>query len=191
MKIGITGNMGSGKSICADILSNLYGFTIIDADKIGKDITLKNEKVKEELVSQFSEDIIEDDLVNKEKLVRVLFSDSQRNIKILNNIVHPILLDEIERRVSDSGKIVLDAALLFQWHIEDLFDFTVSVYSPKELRIKRIMDRMGLSYDEVLGRMSAQDYTYRLLSKSDYVVENSGTLVDLEFQIRHIIEDIK
>ncbi|MBC7189712.1 XTP/dITP diphosphatase, partial [Candidatus Aerophobetes bacterium] len=109
--IGLTGNMGCGKSTVANFFEK-WGFKVIRADQVGH-LLLDEEKVKEELVRVFGEDILNKDKVSRKDLRRKVCG-SEEKITLLNNILHPLIKEKIWQEIKDEKIAVIEAALIFE-----------------------------------------------------------------------------
>jgi dephospho-CoA kinase len=182
--IGLTGNIASGKSTVGKILLE-HGFPVIEADRIGWKI-LEREEVKKEITASIG-DCIEKDKIERKRLGRLVFSDKGL-LRKLNSIVHPPLIDELQREIehTKNSVIVLNAALLFEWGIEGWCDVIILVMTDRESRIKRLMES-NLTKEEAIQRIDSQipDETKR--NRCDYVIENTSTLENLTEKVLAII----
>lgn len=181
--VGLTGNTGSGKSIVTRVLKE-RGAEIIDADLLGHKL-LKNEEVKSRLVNTFGRDIIDDNgEINRETLSRIVFADDDKLIQ-LNRIIHPELIKLIYKRIEEltenkEGLIVVDAALIPEWNIEDEFDILVTVSSPLEKRIERVMEKFDISKEFAMKRIGSQMAEEEREKMADIVIHNDNSIKDLE-----------
>lgn len=187
MVIGITGGIGSGKSSFVQLLA-ARGAKVIDADKVGHQV-VEGEGVRRELVRAFGEEIVDEcGKLNRSKLGEKAFS-SQENLKLLNDIVHPPLFEELKHQIKEAvevGKghiVAVDAALLFEWGELELFDCIVVIEASQEIRQQRVMARSGLSALQVQQRMAAQLSSGEKVARADVVVDNNGNLETLERQV--------
>jgi len=185
--IAIAGNIASGKSEVEKILKQ-KGFKTIEADLIGWEI-LNNKKVKQKLTSIFG-DILTDGKINRKKLGRIVFSDSEK-LNQLDTIVHPMLLRKLKKYINNSQEkiVVVVAALIFEWGIEDWFDKIVLVVSLKRKRIERLL-RNGLSREEANNRIQSQIDDKKVKEKSDFIIENNGTISELTKKTLKIIKSV-
>ena len=156
MVIGLTGKSCAGKDEVAKILSS-FGFVIIDEDKLGH-IALKENKQK--LVDAFSDIILTDGEVDRKKLSKLVFSNKE-NLKKLESISHPWMIEEtkrIEKEESKKGNIVvINAAILFRLGLDKISDEIVYVDAPLSLRAERAMLRNGTKKEDFLKREENQE----------------------------------
>ena len=198
--VGITGGIGSGKSLLAEMFKK-FGAFVIDADKIGKEVLEKDKKVFIEILKHFGENVLENDKkIDRKKLAEVVFTNHER-LKELNSIIHPPMIRLIEKRMRNEFKlnrspmVVVDAALIFEAKVENRFDYIINLYSDFENQIKRLSTRDGMSVEEIKKRMKSQISTEVKKSKSHYNIENNGTVEDLKkcgnTIFNKILEDFK
>ncbi len=149
--------MGSGKSTCANYMGRLLGAEIIDADGVAKQLMQKEPEIRWMLVKSFGEHIFDKQEISFFSLGKKVFSEEE-NLLRLNAIVHPFLVDrlwEMVRNVKEKP-VILDAALISYWRIEQLFDILIWVHSCEELRVKRLEKKTKLPPEEIRTRMHLQ-----------------------------------
>ncbi|HHV97237.1 MAG TPA: dephospho-CoA kinase [Clostridiaceae bacterium] len=183
--IGVTGGIGSGKSTVARILRDL-GAKIIDADKIAREVTAKGEPALAELVDYFGQEILDKDgELNRKYLANIVFNDKKK-LEKLNEITHKYIIKKIINKVNklkEEGKhdlIVLDVPIPVEHGFLDIAEEVWVVKSDKETRIRRIMERSKISYEEALKRIEAQISDDEYFKIATLIIENNGTLEELE-----------
>lgn len=179
MVIGVTGCPGSGKSILASVIAE-QGWILVDADDLGREVVENDSSILSELVQAFGQDIIDSDSnLNRHLVARRAFADSEKN-QVLNDIVHPALIDRLKSRINElqaeKAHVVVDCALIFEWEIESLFDVVVCVQAHEHIRRERIIKRDGRSSDEVDGIFSAQLSESEKVHRADIVLANNGSI---------------
>ena len=178
--IGLTGGIGTGKSEVARLLGE-RGAVVLKADDLAREIVAPGTDVHRALVAAFGASVVAaDGSLDRRRLAGLAFA-SDRALARLNEIVHPPLvqaliarIEEVERE-RDRGVLVVEAALLAEWDVLDLFDMVLVVRAPLEARLARL-ERGGRSRDDALARMRAQLPEARLLEAADAVIENDGAL---------------
>ncbi|WP_099371117.1 dephospho-CoA kinase [Sphingobacterium sp. 1.A.5] len=173
LKIGITGGIGVGKSVVTRIFKVL-GIPTYDADKEAKDIMVKNDAVRNSLISTFgSETYLEDGSLNREWLSSRVFSNSEE-LKKLNAIVHPAVIRDGEDWAAAQTSLysVKEAALLFESGSYKSLDFNILVSSPLEVRIERVMERDRVDREEVLRRIGKQMPEKEKEELCDFIIYN-------------------
>lgn len=177
MKIfGLTGKTGAGKSTIAEKLSKL-GFCVIDGDKIARSITEKGKPALKELANEFGCDIIESDgSLNRKLLASRAFNDKESTAK-LNAITHPIIKAEFEKEIRKAetegfSYAAIDAAALLESSCKDLCEKIIVVTAPEEIRLRRILERDGITTEQALVRMNAQFPDEYYNEKADILIRN-------------------
>ncbi|CEJ72537.1 dephospho-CoA kinase [[Clostridium] sordellii] len=192
--IGLTGNIGCGKSSLSKILKD-NSLDIIDADIISREI-MSNNKLLEEVFQVFGEDVKDKDgTLNRKKLASIVFSDDKRLIA-LNDITHPAIKNEIKRRIKDienKGRniVIVDAALLIEGKFLDLIDKLIVITCDEKEQLNRVMDRDNSNMDEALNRISSQMSQDEKVKFGDYIIDNSGSLEELNYKANKLITYIK
>ena len=155
-RIGITGGIGAGKSLVAEIIKAM-GYPVYNSDERAKELTDSNPKIKEGLIHLFGEEIYQNDTLNKFALAQAIFSDESLREKV-NALIHPIVREDFNlwALAQNNSLVFNESAILFETGSFKNFDAIILVYAPKELRIKRIMKRDNCSENEVLKRMNSQ-----------------------------------
>lgn len=155
-RIGITGGIGAGKSLVAEIIKAM-GYPVYNSDERAKELTESNPKIKEGLIHLFGEEIYQNDTLNKFALAQAIFSDESLREKV-NALIHPIVREDFNlwTLAQNNSLVFNESAILFETRSFKNFDAIILVYAPKELRIKRIMKRDNCSENEVLKRMNSQ-----------------------------------
>ena len=179
MIVGITGSIGSGKSLVASELARL-GAYVIDLDVIARELVESGMPAVAEIRDEFGPEFIQEQgTLNRMALGRLVFSDPEA-LRRLNKIMFPKLVEASKERLDElSGQcdlVVVDAAILYQAGLDKLVDKVIAVTAEKEIRIARIVKRDKLSYEEALVRVSGQGELDEIAGLSaDLVINNSGT----------------
>jgi dephospho-CoA kinase len=193
--IAVTGGIGSGQSTVCDRLQTL-GCRVIDVDKKAKQIIIRDQTLKKELKSVFGNDIFhKDGSLNRKLLASLAFQSDVKTMQ-LNKLVHPRMVAEIVEEMETARfsqkypLIVVDAALVYELSIEQMFDAVIVVFTHMDKRIQRVMKRDGLNREEILSRVYRQIPLEEKKQWADFVVDNNGTIDDLKFQIDKIFGDL-
>ena len=191
MLVGISGKMGSGKSTVAELFRG-WGARVITADEIGWFI-LEEPEVKRALVKEFGKEILDaEGRVDRKSLGSKAFTSSDR-LHALNEIVHPPLLarlrQECESASADTGLVVVDAALIAEWEVEDWFDKVIVLVCPEECKLRRLA-RSGMDREDAEERLKHQIPDEERIKIGDYVIDNSGTAEELRVRAREVYESI-
>lgn len=188
--IGVTGPIGSGKSTVSGILHDEWKARVIDADQIAREVVRKGEKALSEMVDYFGPEILNEkgELI-RSKLAEMVFGNEEK-VKVLNAITHKhimeCLLNRLEQAKSEAwpeGVIVVDVPLPVKHGFLDTVDEVWVVYADPETRIGRVMERSGLSRQEVIARMNSQMSDEEYLKLADKVILNNGSKEKLKEQI--------
>jgi dephospho-CoA kinase len=171
-KIGLTGNIGSGKSLVCSLLER-FSVPVYYADDEAKKI-LDSKEVQAVLKNHFGAKIFSGNWVNRQVLASIVFQ-SRKELEFLNNTIHPRLKEDIKRWFDKQEKCtyaVVEAAILFENSFENLFDKIVFVSAPKSIRLDRVLKRDKVKREDVLNRMKNQWAEEDKIKLSDYVIYN-------------------
>lgn len=185
LKIGITGGIGSGKSLACRYLEEL-GYKVIYADKIAKELYASNKALLKKLAAEFGKSILSSDgTLNRINARKVIFSN-KKNIKRVNSIVHPFVFREMDRIVAGIKDriIFFEAAIMFESGSYKRMNYVVLIYADKETRIKRIINRDGVKRRDVLKLMKLQLDEREKLKRADFVIKNNSTAAELKKKIK-------
>jgi len=182
--IGVTGGIGSGKSLFTRELGRLGAYTI-DADKIARVLIEHNKTIRRQIKESFGSEMFDkEDNVKRRKLGKLVFSNPVL-LKQLNTIIQESLITEINRHIKNFRKkyknsiIVVDMAIIFEAGAESIFDYIVIVDAPLDMRIKWLKKDRGWTEKEIKDRISSQMDTEKKIEKSDFVINNNGSVKDL------------
>ncbi len=152
-RIGLTGNIGSGKSTVAKMLAE-KGAVIIDADTLAKEAT-RDKPILEAIAQKLSPELLQEGQLDRKKTAELIFNNPEAR-QILNSIIHPWVRAKSAERIAELSAsehppemIVQDIPLLFESGLENNFDAVIVVYAPLEQRIDRVMSRSNLSEEEI------------------------------------------
>ncbi len=189
--VGLTGGMGCGQTTVAKFFEK-WGARVVNADLIAKQVVDEDEEVKRELEKAFGKRIFyRNRKLNRKLLARIVFEDESKTRR-LNRIVHPRMVSRIIEKIEqarETGRypiIAIDAALLYELNLEHMFDAMIVVSSKMQNRIKRIQERDRLSEREIIHRIQRQLPIEDKMKWADFVIENNGTLQDLERRSRAV-----
>jgi len=188
--VGVTGGIGAGKSTVAHLFEEL-GAEVIHVDDLAHEFLSSGTDVHEELVRVFGADILgPDGEIERSKLAEKSFRDEE-SVEKLNSIVHPRLLKKLRSiieaaRKREDGVLIVDAALLFEWKMEDLFDVTIDVEAEKEVRLRRASERMSSDSESLRRRIRAQLSTEERKSRAGIIIDNDGEKKELRKKINEI-----
>ena len=188
MYIGVTGQIGSGKTTAAKIFAS-FGAVVIDADTIGREVVDRSVPLRKKLARQFGGEILTPSgKLSRKRLARLAFADEAAKQR-LNRLVHPFLLKELRRQMKELAKrhnvVVIDAALLLDWELDRQMDVVLVVHASEETRLKRLAAR-GISKEDALARQKAQVPFSEYRKRADYVVFNNSTVGKLQAKLQRL-----
>lgn len=172
LKIGLTGGIGSGKTTVANIFKVL-GIPVFDADAAAKDLMENNAELKEKLLAHFGPSVFEDNKLNRKWLANIVFNDSYQ-LNILNAMVHPMTLKTAEEWfvLQHAPYAIKEAALIFEAGAGAGLDYVIGIVAPQHIRIQRVMQRDGISRNEVIARIDKQVSDTIKMKLCDFVIVN-------------------
>ncbi|MFV8391967.1 dephospho-CoA kinase [Flavobacterium sp. LB2P6] len=172
--IGLTGGIGSGKTTIANYFKS-FGIPVYIADDEARKIMQSGEIISAIKVV-FGDTVFEKENLNREELARIVFNSPEK-LEKLNNIVHPAVKKHFEQWILQHKNVpyvIYEAAILFESGSYKNCDFIITVTSPVDLRIQRVMERDKTTRELVLKRINAQWTDEQRISKSDFVIENTA-----------------
>jgi dephospho-CoA kinase len=195
--IGLTGNIATGKSLVARMLSD-WGAHVIDADALVHELQRKGTPVWAGIVGEFGEEILRaDGEIDRAKLSALVFSDPEV-LHRLESIVHPAVGAEIEQQLSglqppasDFRVVVIEAIKLIEAGLHERCNVLWVVTSRPEVQLERLMRTRGLSEADARVRIAAQPPQSEKAALADVLIENNGTVEDLRAQVLHHWEQIR
>ena len=194
MIYGLTGGIGSGKTTVAAILRD-KGFTVLDADEIGREVTAKGEPLLRLLVNEFGIDIIREDGTLDRKLVADKAFGDKRKLNRLNELVQTaILVRAVEKfhklSLSDYNKVMFfDVPLLFEAGWDRYMQQIWLVTAPEDVRIQRVEIRDGLTEEEIRERIRNQMSEEEKMERADVIIQNDEGMAKLMAQVEKAIAE--
>lgn len=186
--------MGGGKSTVAQMLQELGGAVVIDADAITRQLQMPGGTAYADIVRAFGPEIVAPDgTIDRARLGSLVFGDGDK-LKLLNSIVHPkVRAEELRLLGENQGKplVVLMVPLLFENKMQGLADKTLVVTVDEQTRRRRLRERDGMSDEKIARRLAAQMPDAEKAKLADYVVDNSGTLSETREQVLKVLQDIR
>ena len=193
--LGLTGGIATGKST-ADKFFEEKNIPIVDCAEIAHNIMNVNKPAWKDIKEVFGEKYLnEDQTINRKKLGKLVFNDPTK-MKILNEITHPRIFQEMESQIAQYKSegyslIIVDAPVLFESHSEKYYDKTLVISLPQDLQIKRLMARNNLTKEEALSRINSQMSLKEKEARATYVIENTGSVEDLYKKLNELLTKIK
>ena len=185
LQIGVTGGIGSGKSLVCNIFQSL-GIPVYEADQKAKELTITNKEVRNKIIESFGEISYQNNVLNKDFLAKQVFNNIGK-LKILNSIIHPAVakdFDTWKSQFNDKSYILKEAAILFESGSYQSCDKIILVDAPEAIRIKRVIQRDKTSKQEVKQRMKNQWSSEKKAGLSNFIIDNSES----EALIPHVMQ---
>jgi len=177
--VGITGGIGTGKGLATEFFRN-RGAAIIDADEIARELMQPGSQILADIVAEFGRCMLrEDGSLDRRRLARRVFGDP-RAVRKLNEITHPPIKDEIQRRIEKlrreqtTGVAFLVAPLLLEAGLGGTVDHLLVMTADEEKRVRRVVARDRVSEEEVRERIAAQMPAGEQVGQAEWVVDTSG-----------------
>jgi dephospho-CoA kinase len=187
--VGVVGRAGSGKSTVARTLA-ADGAPLIEADRIGHQVTDHDPEVRAALIAEYGDDVYRPDgALDRARVGRRVFAD-RAALERLNRLVHPRIVRAMRAEIAAlsargyRGPVVVDAALMLDWGFERECDAIFAVTAPEALQVERLIAARGWSEDQARARLAAQRPNEAFAAAADVVLENHGSLGDLERRAR-------
>lgn len=193
--LGLTGNIGCGKSSLSKIFREEFDIDIIDADIISRNI-YKDKKIISKVFDEFGDSIKNNDgSLNRKELGNIVFNDDLKLIA-LNNITHPAINEKILESIKiienqNKSIVVIDAALLVEGNYLNILDKLLVVCCDEEIQIQRIIKRDSCSKNDAISRIKSQLSQKEKMSYADYIIDNSGTYEELKIKAYEFINYVK
>jgi dephospho-CoA kinase len=189
LRVGLTGGIGSGKSEVSRRLA-AHGVVIIDADVAAREVVARGTPGLAQVAEAFGPEVLgPDGALDRERLGAIVFRDPALRAK-LNAIVHPLVRDWMaaaERTAAHDDLIVVhDIPLLAESGRADGFDLVVVEDVPPEVQVERLVSQRGMTPDQARARMAAQASREQRLAIADIVIDNSGSLDDLDRRVAEL-----
>lgn len=188
--IGVTGGVGSGKSVVLSVLEKEYGAETILADLVAHDLMEPGAKSYQQIVEAFGTEVLnENQTINRQKLGEIVFSNHEK-LEKLNAITHPNVREEICRRIADikekgeASAIILEAALLIESGYEDIYDELWYIYVDRETRYQRLYEGRGYSRAQTDSIMEKQLSEEEFRAHAQVIIDNSHSIGKTKEQIQ-------
>jgi dephospho-CoA kinase len=173
MLIGLTGGIGSGKTIVSKLFE-MFGAKVFYSDECAKSLYFKNE-IKQQIIKLLGKEAyLNDNTLNKKYISNTIFTNTDLLAR-LNKIIHPAVAEEFKHfaKSNEGALIIKESALLFETGLFKQLDKTILVTTPLDLRIARIMERDNLTKEQVILKMKSQMSDEEKLKLADFVINNN------------------
>jgi dephospho-CoA kinase len=194
--VGLTGGVASGKTMLSQALKE-EGAYIIDADQIAKELVQPQQPAWNEIIREFGEDILQEDgSIHRKKLAAQVFADSKKR-KRLNQILHPRIKEEMDRRTQAIGQkdpeaiVVIDAPLIVELGDHREMDKLIVVISTQTQQVERLKERDGINPEEALKILSSQMPVEEKVKWADFVIRNEGSLEETKKRVKEVFQELK
>ncbi len=184
LKVGLTGNIGSGKSTAAEAFSKL-GVPTFDTDKIGHELLEGDPDIRKRIEEAFGNQVFSDDLIDRRKLAQVVFASSEKKRK-LESILHPAIMSTVNERLrscSDRSYAIIEVPLLYEAKLSGEFEYVILVKSEEKNAVERASLKLGISKEAVQKRLETQIAQSEKEKLADFVIANDGTREDLRNRV--------
>jgi dephospho-CoA kinase len=190
--IGVTGNLGTGKSTVAAMFAR-RGIKIIDADAITRDLLAPGKKCVKKVAKIFPDAILNKSSVNRSELAKIVFSHP-RELQKLTDILYPEALKVVKSLISrykHESFVVLDAPLLFESGWDKITDTTIVVKARRAQQLRRAREHSNLTYSDVMHRLKNQMPLKEKCDMADMIIDNSHDLRQTRAQVDAIINRLR
>jgi len=193
--IGITGGVGSGKSLVAKFLSKKYNAKLLIADELGHVVIKPGTPGYDKVIDMFGKGILgRDGSINRKKLADIIFNDDNARSG-LNSIIHPEVMLYIENyinsRKGQEGYIILETAIMYETGCDKLCDETWYIHVPADIRIKRLSGNRGYTEEKSRSIIAKQKPDSFFIERAGRIIENSGKIKDLENELAMLPDNLK
>jgi dephospho-CoA kinase len=193
--VGLTGGIGSGKSLVARILRE-QGVPVVDADILARQVVEPGQPALEDIVREFGPGVLlPDGALDRKALGAIVFGDPQKR-KLLAAITHPRIAAAAQaalavHRQAGAPFVVYEAPLLVENRLHLGMDATIVVSVPEEVQLERVMARDGLSLEEAHKRLASQLPLADKLAVATHIIDNAGTVEDTRAQVLKLVETLR
>jgi dephospho-CoA kinase len=194
--VGLTGGVASGKTALSQVLKE-EGAYIIDADQIARELVQPHQPAWNDLVGAFGKEILQEDgSIHRKKLADKVFADPEKR-KLLNQILHPRIKEEMDRRTREIGQkdpeaiVVIDAPLIVELGDHREMDKLIVVTSTQTQQIERLKERDGINPEEALRILSSQMPVEEKVKLADYVIRNEGSLEETKESVKGVFKELR
>ena len=193
LRVGLTGGIGAGKSEVSARLA-AQGAVVIDADAIAREVVEPGTEGLAEVVEAFGPEVLlPDGTLDRPRLGEIVFADPELRGK-LNEIIHPRVgarMAELEREAGPASIVVHDVPLIVESGRTDAYDLVVVVDVPPRVQLDRLVRRRGMTREQAEARMAAQAGREQRLAIADIVIDNSGSLAELDRQVGDLWSELR
>lgn len=191
LKIGLTGNIASGKTTVAKVWQKM-GAKVIDVDELAHDLYRPKTKIWQQIVKAFGKELLKDDnTINRVALGAIVFADKKKLAK-LNRIMYPAIVKELEKQLAaaKSKVVIADMAVLFEAKVEKLFDKIVVVRVSQYNQLRRLTEERNLTREQAMDRINSMSFHGEKISSCDYMIDGDQPLEAFKSAARDLYQKI-
>jgi dephospho-CoA kinase len=192
-RVGLTGGIGAGKSEVSKRLA-AQGAVLIDADAIAREVVAQGTPGLARVTETFGQEVLRPDgSLDREKLGQIVFADRNK-LAALNAIVHPAVgerMAELQNSAAPDAIVVHDVPLIAENNLAGGFDLVVVVDAPPGLQLDRLVGQRQMTHEQAKARMAAQATREQRLAVADLVIDNSGSLAELDRQVSDLWAELR
>ena len=172
IKAGVTGGIGSGKSVVAKIFET-FGVPVYYADDATKKLMNTHQELKASIIKNFGKASYINGEIDRKYIASIVFNDKEK-LELLNSLTHPATIRDAEEWMKQQASpyVIKEAALLFESGANKILDYVIGVYAPLPLRIKRVMARDGITEEDIMKRINRQMDDEEKMKRCDAVIIN-------------------
>lgn len=193
---GLTGGIATGKSTVASILRKA-GAVVIDADEIARNMVRKGLPAWKEIVEHFGKQVLSSEgEIDRKALGDIIFNNAAEK-EVLNNIVHPKVFEELDRRMSTIKKhtpdatVILDIPLLIEAGLHKILPDVIVVYTPQDIQLERLTKRDHLSREDAMARINSQMSIEKKREIANIIIDNSSNIEKTRVKTLKVLNDLK
>lgn len=189
VKVAITGSIGSGKTTFSKLIED-KGYPVLFADDISKELLENDKTVKNKVIKIFGDSVYRSGKLNKKFLAKTIFSDPSK-VNRINSILHPVVIKKISKQMEDLSAqynfIFVEAALIYEADMENLFDYVVLVSADRNKRLKRLAKSKRISEKDFEQREANQISDDEKMKRADFIFLNNGTKSRLKEKVNLLL----
>jgi dephospho-CoA kinase len=187
IRIGVTGKLGSGKSVLLRLMAE-HGFSVIRTDDLARELMERDSVLRAELTEILGSKAYSNGKLDRAFVASRIFQDKSMLARV-ESAVHPVVTREVEKifREKKSGVVAVESALILKTRFREIFDYIMLVESPKEASIERVVKEARLTRSEAEARLSEQEYSQEAHAEADFFIGNAGSEESFEEKCRNLI----
>ncbi len=193
LRVGLTGGIGAGKSEVSRLLA-AQGATVIDADAVARAVVEPGTPGLAEVAGAFGPGVLRPDgSLDRPRLGEIVFADPELRAR-LNAIVHPLVgarMTELEQAAGSAGIVVHDVPLIAENGLAAGYDIVVVVDAPRRVQADRLIRHRGMTREQATARIAAQATRKQRLAIASLVIDNSGSLSELDRQVGELWAELR